>query len=80
MTLDEEDDVERSVTAIKYSYSRVTFNVFREDENFNFSVSIWELVSFSQRRPRGLVSKETVVLRWWDVKHKILDLSTELIR
>ena len=40
MTLDEEDDVERSVTAIKYSYSRVTFNVFREDENFNFSVSI----------------------------------------
>ena len=29
---------------------------------------------------RGLVSKETVVLRRWEVKQKILDLSTELIR
>ena len=26
------------------------------------------------------VSKETVVLRWWGVKHKTLDLSTESIR
>jgi len=32
------------------------------------------------KQTRGLVSKETVVLRRWGLKHKILDLSTELIR
>ena len=31
-------------------------------------------------KTRGLGSKETVVLRRGDVKHKMLDLSTELIR
>ena len=38
---------------------------------------VWSLI---YKQARVFVSNETVVLRRWDVKHKILDLSTELIR
>ena len=34
----------------------------------------------TNKQTRGLVSKETVMLRRWKVKHKTLDLSTELRR